>query len=118
MTEDVIGELGAELGIDPERLAVLRGCSPTEQRAFADAVACTRHDQAAELDAALRRAVRMGAAVLPLLTALDEQHVAALGGVPELADPDTRAWLTRSTNLPPGVVDTVLDALRSGQPIP
>jgi hypothetical protein len=59
MTEDVIGELAAELGIDPERLAVLRGCRPDEQRVIADAVARTRRGQAAELDAALRRAVRI-----------------------------------------------------------
>ena len=59
MTEDVIGELSAELGIDPERLAVLRGHGAADQRVIADAVARTRRDQAAELDAALRRAVRI-----------------------------------------------------------
>ena len=58
MAEDVIGELGAELGIDPERLAVLRGCSPADQRVIADAVARTRRGQAAELDAALCAAHR------------------------------------------------------------
>jgi hypothetical protein len=60
----------------------------------------------------------LGETVLPLLVSLDEQHVAALGGVPELVDPDMRAWLSRSTNMPPAVVDTMLDALRTSQPQP
>jgi hypothetical protein len=59
VTEDVIGELAAELGVDPERLAVLRACSPAEQRVFADAVTRARRTRAAALDAALHRALRV-----------------------------------------------------------
>lgn len=59
MTEDVIGELAAELGVDPERLAVLRSCRPAEQRVLADAVTQARRTRAAELDAALHRALRV-----------------------------------------------------------
>ncbi|HEY3717267.1 MAG TPA: hypothetical protein VGL39_22310 [Jatrophihabitantaceae bacterium] len=53
--------------------------------------------------------------MLPMLGSLDEQHLSALGAVPELAYTGPRAWLAGSTRLPPTVVNSVLNALRGAR---
>ncbi|HZE48750.1 MAG TPA: hypothetical protein VE074_04260 [Jatrophihabitantaceae bacterium] len=54
----MIDELSDDLGVAPEHLAALRRFSEDEQRIVAAAVTRARQAQAADLDDALRRALR------------------------------------------------------------
>jgi hypothetical protein len=55
----------------------------------------------------------MGGQLLMILMSMDDEHVEALGAVPELHDPAWRRWLHEGAGIPERLVHLVLDSLRN-----